>query len=791
MSLTNKRYLLINSLCFLIPIFGIVLFISWGIYYLQNVKLPQDMLKAQEEYSLKLKREFVLLRLNTIISDIKYIAGQPELFELFNSHSNESDLIYDIKLFSKFKGIYDQIRVLDNSGQEVFRIDLRGSKPVMLSDSELQFKGQRYYFKDIADLQKDQIYMSQFDLNVEHGTVDIPYKPMLRFGTPLVDSEGNKLGIVVVNYLGNKLLEELTRLSFASPGTFMLVNSDGYWLKGSYPEQEWGFMISSRAEQKIQSDYPKLWEEISNKDSGQMMTEDGLSTFLKIYPAQAGIVSNESPSPFLSSTHSLISKDFFWVILSHIPKEKILADNSGFVISIFWVDLVLFILLGFVGRYLVVAHEKRKQAERNLRMLNAGLEEKVKIRTRELTETNSALNDKIKEYTEIVNEKDIIESQLRQAQKMEAIGTLAGGIAHDFNNILSPILGYTEIVAMELGEQHPLQPELREIISSAHRAKDLVQQILTFSRISSLEMSPLKLQPLIKEAVKLLRHSIPSTIEIKVNMAPDCRAIKANSTQIHQILMNLCTNAYHAMLEKGGVLSISLSEAVISSDDYSSQLHLSPGVYLQLQVSDTGIGMSSELQKKIFEPYFTTKEQGKGTGLGLSVVHGIVRSLHGQITVSSEPEGGTRFQVYLPAIQSTIGPEEVLEKDEIPRGAGRILIVDDEEAIVQVDKRILESLGYTVTATTDPEEVLMAIQTQPGNFDLVISDMTMPKMTGLDLAEQITAINPDIPIIISTGSNDIVKTERFKKLAIKECLNKPATVKEMAHAVRNAIGQTI
>ena len=786
--LKGKKQLLVKFLCVFVPVFGIVLLISWGMYYLQHVKLRQDILQAQESYSQNLKREFVKLQLNNIISDIRYIAGHENLLNLLKPHLSALQITEDLMLFSGYKGIYDQIRVLDNSGQEFLRIDLQGNKPVLLQKSALQFKGQRYYFQDIHNLKQGQIYMSRFDLNIEHDKVEIPLKPMIRFGTPLFDAAGVKRGILVVNYLGNQLLAELAKLSFNSPGNFTLLNSDGYWLRGDKPEQEWGFMFPSRADQKLQNRSPELWQKILTNDSGQFMTNEGLITFIKISPAQDDVVlEDNSAQRFMIDPHALFPKDNFWVIVSRVPKNHLHDGDDGFVFTVFWLDFILLIFLGLIGWQMIIASDKRRYAEKELRLLNFELEEKVQNRTQALSDSNAALQKKIEEHTKVVNEKQKIELQLQQAQKMEAIGTLAGGIAHDFNNILTPILGYAEIAAMDLGEKHHLQPDIMEIISSANRAKDLIQQILTFSRETSLESVPLKVQLLIKETLKLLNHSIPSTIQIRTSVDSSCSAVKANPTQIHQIIMNLCTNAYHAMIDTGGILSISLTELEISSDDYKTQISLKPGIYLKLEVSDTGCGMSSELQDKIFDPYFTTKEKGKGTGLGLSIVHGIVQSLHGQITVYSEPQQGTCFRLYLPTVQSTIEPHAFSDPEEVPRGTERILIVDDEESIVKIEQRILEKLGYSVTSTTDSKELLSILQKQPNDFNLVITDLTMPNMTGLVVAREIKKSIPHLPVIIATGYSEAVNTDNFLNLGIRGCINKPVTVKEIAHAVRDAL----
>ncbi len=380
-----------------------------------------------------------------------------------------------------------------------------------------------------------------------------------------------------------------------------------------------------------------------------------------------------------------------------------------------------------------------------------------------------------------------LEAQLRQAQKMEAIGILAGGIAHDFNNILSAIIGYGDLIEMYAPQEDSnIRSYLAELLKACFRAKDLVRQILTFSRQTEQRKVPLEIGTIVKEALRLIRSSLPATIEIQQHIATDLGKVMADPTQIHQILMNLCANAGHAMGRYGGVLDVSLANVAIDSSFAVRHPQIAPGPYLELTVSDTGHGFSESMMERIFDPYFTTKGKGEGTGLGLAVVLGIVKSHGGEITVKSETGKGTIFKVYLPVIENGLESEPE-DQTPIPGGNERILFVDDEEVLVNVGKLMLERLGYKVTTAGSSTEALKAFRAAPDTFDLVITDMTMPTLTGDKLARKLIEIRTDIPIILCTGYSELISRERAVELGIRDFLMKPLTAKVLAHAVRKVL----
>jgi len=379
-----------------------------------------------------------------------------------------------------------------------------------------------------------------------------------------------------------------------------------------------------------------------------------------------------------------------------------------------------------------------------------------------------------------------LEEKLVRSQKMEAIGTLAGGIAHDFNNILFPISGYAEMLLLDAPGDSPLHHGLSEILVGVKRAGDLAKQILTFSRQREHELKPLKVEIVVKEALKLIRSSLPTTIEIRQNVNKDYGLVMADPTQIHQIVMNLITNSYHAMEETGGNLNVTLKEVELEAGELIDSA-MDPGSYVCLTVADTGMGMDQSVKDRIFDPYFTTKEEGKGTGLGLSVVHGIVKSHGGHISVYSEPGKGTEFKVYLPVIKEQKETEKVETDTPIQKGDDRILLVDDQDIIVQIEKQMLERLGYHVTARSSSTDALEAFQMQPDKYDLVITDLTMPNMTGDKLAQKLMAIRPDIPVILCTGFSEKMSKEKAEALGIEGFLMKPVVMKDLSGMIRKVL----
>ena len=381
-------------------------------------------------------------------------------------------------------------------------------------------------------------------------------------------------------------------------------------------------------------------------------------------------------------------------------------------------------------------------------------------------------------------ERASLEAQLRQAHKLEAIGTLAGGVAHDFNNILTVILAYNDLADMDTATSEELRQYHGQVRQAGHRARDLVRQILAFGRPSKNERKPLRLQPIIKEALKLLRSTLPATIEMDLHIDDKAPLALADATQIHQVLVNLCTNASHAMQGKPGRLAVSFESWLVDPGFGRSVPDLDPGPYSRLTVRDTGEGIDPETLKHIFEPFFTTKSPGEGTGLGLAVVQGIVREHEGAIAVHSRPGVGTTFEIYFPAVRVEL-PELRTSKADPPRGRGeQILVVDDESAICTSMKMILGHLGYRVVAHTVPLEALCSFRENADQFEMVITDLTMPRMTGVELARRVMQLRPGLPVLLMSGFAGTLTGERARALGICGLLTKPIDLPTLAAAVR-------
>jgi nitrogen-specific signal transduction histidine kinase/CheY-like chemotaxis protein len=366
-----------------------------------------------------------------------------------------------------------------------------------------------------------------------------------------------------------------------------------------------------------------------------------------------------------------------------------------------------------------------------------------------------------------------LESQLRQSQRLDALGTLAGGIAHDFNNILGAIIGYTELAKEEASPQGHTDRYLKEVLHASSRAKELIQQILTFTRRVDTERKAVLPQLVVHETLKLLRSSIPSSIEIVQDIEPDVDAILADPTQIHQIVMNLCTNAYQAMSPGEGTLTVKLKPVEISDRRAARYPQLRNQACMELTISDTGCGMDREIMDCIFDPFFTTKQHEKGTGLGLSTVHGIVQSLDGAISVNSQPGKGSTFTVYLPTLQE-VSEQRADTRGPIPVGKGEhILLVDDEEALRESCQLRLAALGYKVTTCMLASEALKLFEEDPWSFNLVLTDYSMPKMNGVTLARELLSIRPDLPIVLVTGNHESVLDSEVEELGLSAFLKKP------------------
>lgn len=482
-----------------------------------------------------------------------------------------------------------------------------------------------------------------------------------------------------------------------------------------------------------------------------------------------------------------------WLIVASYEAGAFFFSDTPMIIIInnnfFFISASLFCMLaGYTieknARKTFFSNHMLQLANNEIARINDELDSRVRERTKELLNQTEKLKEEIngRQKSEARNRE--LKSKLIQAHKMESIGVLAGGIAHDFNNVLASIIGYTELAIEQVDKQSELDEFLQGIFAGGNRAKELVGQILTFARQADDDVKPVQISQTANETLSLVRASIPSTIEIRSDIRTNA-LVMGNETRIHQIMMNLFTNAYHAMEKTGGNIDFRVRD-LNSGSAHLDNPELSNGPWVKISISDTGTGIDKRILNSIFDPYFTTKKTGKGTGMGLAMVHGIVESYNGKINVESQPGHGSTFTIYLPATDkpSKVKPGLV---QNAPKGSERILFVDDEDAILQMNRILLSGLGYSVTAIASPLEALALFQKDPEAFDLVITDMVMPKMTGNALVEKLKRIRNDIPVILCTGYTTEISREKAAAMGINAFLLKPVTRNKLAETIRETL----
>ncbi len=904
-----KRFILLFVPTFLISAgVAFVLFQS-------EIRLNQGKIQLSELKSIGVGERSIEAVIQSVSIDLKYLASEDGFMNLISKERRESSsprAPADWPVFSRLKGSYDQIRWLDNDGRERVRVNFVEGEPIVVPDDQLQNKRKRYYFTDTIKLNRGEHFMSPLDLNVEHGSVEQPFKPMIRLGTPVFDQEGRKQGVIILNYLGEQMLMFFDHMMGATTSRTWLVNRDGYWLKGPSRALEWGFMFDNTRASMFHR-YPDEWTRIRGADRGQFENERGLWTFSTIYPlseyVRTSAVGHETSS---SNRFELTGKEHFWKTVLLIPRGEYRTRLWTAGIGKLLTATILYLVALCAGCWrLAYSWAQKEEAEKKVRQINEGLELAVEEKTENLLKVNKelemeiALNKQIEErlritakafditdgivitdnnskivnvnsgFTRITgygkedvigripsalqsgqpdavfNEKmwaeikssgawqgeitsrrndgevfsawlsisrvsdeagtpthyvgalsDITElkraqteqarllRELHQAQKMEALGQLTGGIAHDFNNILGIMLGYTELALNRCTRSggSELVRYLNHVERAGLRAKSLVAQMLAYTRRETSDHTRFDLPPLVEENLKMIRAALPASIEIGTEIGEGLPPVAMDPVQINQLMMNLCINARDAMDGKG-TINVRLGWARKVNAECAICHKPVDGDWLELSIADTGHGISRDVLLSIFDPFFTTKDVGKGSGLGLSVVSGIVRNFGGHIQVETELGQGATFRLWFPPAGEEVEAAQSADRStaDLQRGHGQqILVVDDEPGLGEIISRQLQTYGYRATVLTSSLEALELFGNKPDEFALVITDQTMPEITGVELLNAVRRIRSDIPSILTTGFSEHVDADRAAKMHVRY-LEKPVSTKRLIRVVGELI----
>ncbi len=551
----------------------------------------------------------------------------------------------------------------------------------------------------------------------------------------------------------------------------LYLNNGTIWMKRTSQETEKKSLSSEKAQQ--------ILAKMTSTESLKKTVKDTLCYYAPVTVTNFSTIDSTIKTvETIGLVRIVLNKKYFQTL----TRQRLLFSSISFSCAIL---IALFAAI-VLARYLSKPLHRLTEGAKHI--ANGELDKPIPVETTgELANLTCAFNQML----ESLKEREQLMLELRQAQKMEAIGTLAGGIAHDFNNILSAIYGYTQLSMINLDKESKEYQNLYQVLTAAHRAKDLVASILAFSRQSSTKKEAIFIAPVIKEVLKLLRATLPAGIEIQQQISINTGSVSADPVQIHQIVMNLCTNAFHAMGKEKGILDVRLKEVAIDSRKAALIPDVQKGTYLLFTVSDSGQGIDSKLLERIFDPFYTTKEPGQGTGMGLSVVHGIVAECGGSVTVESEINKGTTFSLYFPVVKQSAANEAIPLNATPHNGSGHILLVDDEISLVQSGQQMLEYLGYTVTAITSSPDAYNLFVKQPDNFDVIITDQAMPSMQGTELASKILAIRPNIPIILCTGYSATITEKQIKEIGIQELVMKPLSLEKFSQVLKNKLRNNI
>jgi len=694
---------------------GLLAVACYSVYF-TRMNFWRVKMEANETEIIRLIVERVSAGFEPAVADLLILSENPQLSAYLAHPSQAERTAMELELlrWCRRKTDYFEIQMLNDKGVEIARVNYNHGAPVVVPMDELRDVSERTYFVRTLTLDRQEVFVSPFELNVNEGRVEQPPHPMVLFSTPVFDQEGYKRGVLIFSYEGQKILDKIKAETGGSVGEIMLLNANGYWLKGPNPQDEWGFMDEQKKNRTFARSSPGAWKKIVAAEAGKFYDENGFYAFGTLSPIAAADrfvydkvmneMSSQSPVP-----------SYAWKVVSSVPNRIIRMQA--------WSTLLQAGLLGAFGLSILAIFttlQARGQAYRRRE------EERVAVQ-------------------------ELLEKQLRQAQKMEAIGQLSGGIAHDFNNLLGVIIGYTEDLEERLAQGDPLRKNAREIRKAGERAASLTRQLLAFSRQQVLAPRVLDLNSVVCEVETMLRRLIGEHIDLATALDPALERVKADQGQIEQVIINLAVNARDAM-PHGGKLTIETANVDLDEDYASRHRPQLPGPYVLLAVSDTGEGMDAKTKARIFEPFFTTKELGKGTGLGLSTVYGVVRQSGGHIWVYSEPGQGSTFKIYLPQTRDTVrAAKPAAGLPASLSGTETILLVEDEKALRELTRTLLADAGYTVLVAEHPDRAMEIALQRSGPIHLLLTDVVMPGMKGRALAQYLVRKRPEMRVLYMSG----------------------------------------
>ena len=888
----NWRTVYKSTLTFFLPAIALMGIIIAAILFF-TVKSEKMATRAKELHTCGIQQKNIDADIGKVSSDLSILSHDRIFDRLWNDEGVPIPAVLD-ELESSFlnfairRRLYDQIRLLDSAGMELARVNYNQGSPAIVPDEKLQNKKGRYYFEDAFALNREEVYVSPLDLNIEHGQIEQPLKPMIRFATPVFDGRGTKRGVLLLNYFGSKLINSFVSISNPSEQSQpMLINADGYWMKGPNSENEWGFMYEERKELTFANMFPKEWERIKTGGDGQFETPGGLFTFATVYPLLKGQQSSTgSGKAYAPSARKLNAKEYNWKVVSHVPSEVLSAKQNSRLIYGCITLAMLSVILFWSSWRLAHAIARRKQAELELRTAYGQLEQLVEDRTKKLRRseedlriTLNSIGDAViatntqghivrmnqvafdltgytfeeargKALSEIfhivnaktletvatpvrkvldgdkivtlprntmliskdggryqitasgapirdadgsitgvvlvfhdVTEEEMTKKELLKVKKLESLGVLAGGIAHDFNNILTAILGNIELARFSLDSDNEVCSLLTDAEEASLRAKDLTRQLLTFSKGGDPAKKTNPIGKTIIESANFVLHGSP--VSSQFSISDDLWLVDFDSGQISQVIQNLVLNSKHAMPE-GGEIKINCANIVDIRSEIS--LPLLGNAFIKITVEDTGCGIAEKYMEKIFDPYFTTKQEG--SGLGLAICHSIISKHNGHIAVQSKMGEGTTFTIYLPASENQIPRVPNKEADNPKTIKAKILIMDDEQFVQDISKQMLGRLGHEVLQAKNGREAIEIIKDHRScgrPFDVIIMDLTIPGgMGGKDAIQEILKIDPDVKAVVASGySNDPVMAD-YRQYGFKASIAKPFLLAELNRALTEA-----